>query len=143
MTDKPDLTPETLEKRLKELPVGGPLWRMEEAMPELYAHVDAWRAQLAADRKRLEALERERVAYLKAILPESPEAIQRITSRIIEMRDECSPELVDGLEALAADRKRLEEARWLLERAKFKWAFPAAWNFRRDAWLAGPGGNDD
>ena len=48
--------------------------------------------------------ERERVAYLGAILPEGPDAVNRITTRIVDMRDEITTELAEGLAALAAGK---------------------------------------
>jgi len=66
--------------------------------------VFAWTARGERAEARIEALERERVAYLGAILPEGPDAVNRITTRIVDMRDEITTELAEGLAALAAGK---------------------------------------
>jgi hypothetical protein len=51
---------------------------------------------------RLQALLRERVAYLRALVQEGADVTCRVTTRLIEIRDEMTTELADVVATLAA-----------------------------------------
>jgi len=89
----------------------------DEPTPETTGNLEWYDANVKTPRvleleARIEALERERVAYLKALCQEDAYVIERVTRRTINMRDKTTPELADGLTALAqeiADREALED----------------------------------